>query len=130
MRIVRGETVAPVEIVRTLRYSARMTRKLCLLLAASLPVFAQGPPPPPAEVAGIPVNYDEAKVGTYTLPDPLTLANGKKVTDAKTWNEKRRPEIVKLFEENQYGKTRKLLPESHFGVFEGPTPAFDGKAVR
>jgi len=107
-----------------------MTRTLCLLLAASLPVFAQGPPPPPAEVAGIPVNYDEAKVGTYALPDPLTLANGKKVTDAKTWNEKRRPEIVKLFEENQYGKTRKLLPESHFRVFEGPTPAFDGKAIR
>jgi len=46
------------------------------------------------------VNYDEALVGNYTLPDPLVLANGKPVRDAKTWNEKRRPEIVHLFEEN------------------------------
>jgi len=32
---------------------------------------AQIPPTPPnlpADVAGIPVNYDETKVGTYTLP--------------------------------------------------------------
>ena len=36
-------------------------------------------------VAGIPVNYDEAKVGTYTLPDPLKLNDGKPVRDAKTW---------------------------------------------
>ena len=56
-------------------------------------------------VAGIPVNYTEAKVGTYTLPDPLTLANGQSVRDAKTWFEKRRPEIVRLFEENQFGSS-------------------------
>ena len=40
-----------------------------------------------------------------TLPDPLLLANGKPVRDAKTWNEKRRAEIVRLFEENQYGRS-------------------------
>ncbi|NQT88592.1 acetylxylan esterase, partial [bacterium] len=39
-------------------------------------------------------NYDENKVPKYTLPDPLVLANGDKVTDAKTWAEKRRPEIL------------------------------------
>ena len=27
-------------------------------------------------------NYDEAKVGAYTLPDPLILANGQPVKDA------------------------------------------------
>jgi hypothetical protein len=36
----------------------------------------------PDTVAGIPVNYEEARVGTYTLPDPLTLNNGKRVGDA------------------------------------------------
>ena len=30
-------------------------------------------------------NYDEAKVGNYTLPDPLVLANGKPVRDAEDW---------------------------------------------
>ena len=29
--------------------------------------------------------YDESKVPKYTLPDPLTLLNGKKVTDSQTW---------------------------------------------
>ncbi len=59
----------------------------------------------PSEVAGIAVNYDESKVGTYTLPDPLVLAGGEPVRDAKTWSQKRRPEIIRLFEENQYGRS-------------------------
>ena len=106
-----------------------MTRTLRLLLAGALAALAQNNAPP-TEVAGIKVNYDETKVGTYTLPDPLTLASGKKVTSAKIWNEQRRPEIIKLFEENQYGRAKKLLPESHFRTFEAATPAFDGKAIR
>ncbi|HEY3836220.1 MAG TPA: acetylxylan esterase [Bryobacteraceae bacterium] len=85
---------------------------------------------PPTEVAGIPVNYDEAKVGSYTLPDPLTLDSGKKVRDAKTWTEKRRPEIVKLFEENEYGKSPGRPKDMSFDVFDKGTPAFDGKAMR
>ena len=61
------------------------------------PAVRAAPKPPAKEVAGIPVNYDEALVGTYKLPDPLVLANGKPVRDAKTWYDKRRPEIVRLF---------------------------------
>ena len=46
----------------------------------------------PDEVkAGIPVNYTEAKVGSYILPDPLKLADGKAVSSPKMWFEKRRP---------------------------------------
>ena len=85
---------------------------------------------PPSEVAGIPVNYDEAKVGSYTLPDPLTLSDGKPVRDAKTWNDKRRPEIIRLFEENQYGRAPGRPAEMTFEVFDKGTPAFDGKAAR
>jgi hypothetical protein len=94
-----------------------------LALALAAGAGAQQNPAPPTEVAGIPVNYDEAKTGTYKLPD-------LKLTDAKTWNEKRRPELVRLFEENQYGKAPKPLPESHFVTFEAATPAFEGKALR
>ncbi|MCH7726471.1 MAG: acetylxylan esterase, partial [Planctomycetes bacterium] len=36
-------------------------------------------------------------------PDPLVLASGEKVTDAKTWRTKRRPEILKLFQTYVYG---------------------------
>ena len=32
-------------------------------------------------------NEDESKVPPYTLPDPLVLADGKKVGDAKTWTD-------------------------------------------
>src|SRR5580704_9239548 len=90
----------------------------------------QGVKPPPAEVAGIPVNYAEAKVGTYVLPDPLVMADGKPVKDAKTWWSKRRPEIVKLFEEQQYGKAPGKPNGMSFEVYEKGAPAFDGKAVR
>ena len=30
-------------------------------------------------------NYDESKVPRYTLPDPLELSDGQRVTDARTW---------------------------------------------
>jgi len=86
--------------------------------------------PPATNVAGIPVNYDEALVGNYTLPDPLVLANGKPVRDAKTWSEKRRPEIVRLFEENQYGRAPGRPAAMTFDVFDKGTPALDGKALR
>jgi hypothetical protein len=85
---------------------------------------------PPDSVAGIPVNYDEAQVGTYKLPDPLTLNNGKPVHDAKGWREKRRPEIVHLFEENQFGRSPGRPGWMSFDVFDKETPALDGKAIR
>src|SRR5688500_8142225 len=49
-------------------------------------------------VTGHVSNYDEAKVGAYTLPDPLVLQNGQPVRDADTWFKERRPEIVRLYE--------------------------------
>ncbi|MBN1571319.1 MAG: acetylxylan esterase [Acidobacteria bacterium] len=80
--------------------------------------------------AGIPVNYTESKVGTYTLPDALKLADGGPVSDAGTWIEKRRPEILGLFEENQYGRMPGRPADMSFDVFDTGTPAFDGKALR
>jgi hypothetical protein len=107
------------------------------VLLAALPAVAQAPPATPAApkapasvVAGIPVNYDEAKVGTYALPDALTMANGKPVRDAKTWTQKRRPEIVKLFATEQYGIAPGRPEGESFDVFDKGTPAFGGKAVR
>ncbi len=49
-------------------------------------------------------NYDESKVGNYTLPDPLVLNDGKPVRDADTWLKRRRPEILKAYETEIYGR--------------------------
>jgi hypothetical protein len=81
-------------------------------------------------VAGFPVNYEEELVGKYTLPEVLSLKNGTKVNDAKTWTEKRRPEIVKLFEENQFGKMPPRPAGMHFNVFDKGTEVLNGKAIR
>src|ERR1035441_2722427 len=106
------------------------SRRISLLAMLAVgAAMGQADRPPAAVVAGIPVNYDEAKVGTYTLPDPLLLAGGKPVRDAKTWNEKRRGEIVRLFEENQYGRAPLRPAAMSFDVFDKGTPALDGKTI-
>jgi hypothetical protein len=116
-----------------------MFARTCVIfgvLVASFALAQTAPAPPkkaaapPTEVAGIAVNYDEAKVGTYTLPDPLKLKNGAPVKDAKTWNEKRRPELLALFEENEYGRVPGRQKEMTFDVFDKGTPALGGKAIR
>ena len=57
-------------------------------------------------------NSDEAKATQYTsLPDPLVLKNGKKVSDAKTWWNKRRPEIAEDFNKEIYGRVPKNTPK-------------------
>lgn len=106
---------------------------LIVFCAAWVAGRAQSPPPPATlqrEVAGIPVNYDEAKVGTYTLTDPLKLNNGKPVRNAKTWYSKRRPQIEELFETQQYGRDPGRPAAESFEVTDKGTPALDGRAIR
>jgi hypothetical protein len=88
------------------------------------------PRPAPDVVAGIPVNYDEAKVGTYTLPDPLKFDNGKPLRDAKSWYGKRRAEIERIFLTQQYGRDPGRPSGERFEVTEAGTPALNGKAIR
>ncbi len=69
-------------------------RFLFLLLAASAMCFrsmAQN------------VNYDESKVGPYTLEDPLRFADGRKVKNLRQW-ELRRKEILDIFQNEMYGQ--------------------------
>jgi hypothetical protein len=83
-----------------------------------------------AKPPAIPANYDEAQTGTYTLPDPLTLSSGRKVRDPGAWYKQRRPEILRMFEENMHGHTPGRPADMSFDVFDKGTPAFDGKALR
>jgi len=82
------------------------------------------------EIAGIPVNYTEAKVSHYTLPDPLTTASGERVADAETWHATRRPELVRLFEEHQFGRAPGRPKTMRFEVTDNGTPTFNAKAIR
>lgn len=79
-------------------------------------------------VAGIPVNYDESRVGSYSLPDLLTLENGKKVTTPKQWYGKRRPEILKIVEDNQFGKYPKKKSPLRYKVRQDY--GFGGTTIR
>jgi hypothetical protein len=112
-----------------------MTRRSVLmssaaLLAAPRLAWAQTNPNAPTTIAGIPVNYDERKVGTYTLPDPLKASDGTRIADAAGWTAKRRPEIVRLFEAQQYGIAPGRPAALAFDVRERDASAFDGKAKR
>lgn len=58
------------------------------------------------------VNYDESKASIYPkLPDPLLLKDGKRVTSAKVWWTKRRPEIVEDFDREILGRQPAHLPK-------------------
>ena len=90
----------------------------------------QQPANRPTLVAGFPVNYSEDSVGMYTLPDLLLCTDGERVTTAKLWEKKRRPELLKLVEEIQFGKMPPRPSAMSFRVFDKGTPAFNGKAIR
>ena len=62
-------------------------------------------------------NYDEAKANPYPdLPDPLKMKNGKKVTSAKMWWDRRRPEIVEDFDREVYGRVPNDVPKVKWEV--------------
>ncbi len=86
-----------------------MKRLLVLLVCTFflLPGFAQKE-----------ANYDESKVPSFSLPDPLILDNGKKVKSVKVWEKKRRPQLLRLFEEQVYGKMPSDLKMTGFRIME------------
>jgi hypothetical protein len=83
-----------------------------------------------AGVSAVATNYDESKVGAYTLPDPLICDDGSHVTNAETWFPKRRPEILKSYRENIFGRSPGAGTNVTFNVWEISTNAFGGTATR
>jgi len=74
-------------------------------------------------------NYDESKVGNYTLPDPLRLQDGKPVADDRAWA-RRRQEILRQYEAQIYGRVPSNAPRVTWRVTETDTQARDGAAIR
>ncbi len=74
-------------------------------------------------------NYDESKIPDYVLPDVLVTQAGDRVSDAKTWNEVRRPELLRLFQEHVYGVSPEAVPLTS-RIVSTKNDACDGHAVR
>ena len=96
-----------------------------VLTAAMAAVQMSGAVPPVPET-----NYDESKVPDYMLPDPLTALDGSRIETAEAWRTKRRPELLRLFAEQMYGRTPSgSLPVEYETLSENEN-ALDGKATR
>lgn len=76
------------------------------------------------------VNYDEAKVPRYTLPDPLTFLDGRRVRTAREWTSRRRAEILHQFETLMYGRCPDPRRRLRAQVVSVDPKALDGRAVR
>ncbi len=99
-----------------------------MMLLLVLMVLLVGAVPSDAQPAGF--NYDDSKVPDYVLPDPLVNELGVRVSTPAEWRETRRPEILRLFEREVYGKSPAPLDTL---VFEGASidrQALGGKAIR
>ena len=72
-------------------------------------------------------NYDEAKANPYPLSNPLLSPDGHRVTDAATWWDRRRPEILRAFQTEIYGRVP-ATPAVRWEV-TGRNPAAYGSRV-
>jgi (4-O-methyl)-D-glucuronate---lignin esterase len=84
---------------------------------------------PALQAQEVEANYDEAKVPQYTLPAPLTCADGSAVADSSAWFELRRPELLQLFRDQVYGNAPGRPENASYRTVESGE-AFGGLAVR
>jgi len=75
------------------------------------------------------VNYDEASVAAYTLPNVLQSAGGRMVKSIKNWEQKRRPELITLFKQNIYGQMPTHFDRISFTQNKKVTDAMHGRAT-
>jgi len=66
----------------------------------------------------------------YTLPDALTMADGRKVVSPEQWYCERRPELLNLFETEMFGKAPGQIEGTTWEVLDEDRNALGGKAIR
>ena len=76
------------------------------------------------------INYDEAKIPAYTLPDPLMAENGTQIQTASAWNQIRRPELLSLFSREMFGAVPGRPVKMEFEVTSDVPDALNGLARR
>ena len=73
-------------------------------------------------------NYDRSRIPPYTLEDPLTFVDGRKVKNAADWAE-RRKEILGIFAKEMYGE-EPPKPETLVAELQDEKKTVDGHAIR
>lgn len=81
-------------------------------------------PPRPLDV-----NYDEQAVPSFRLPDALVTSEGERVQSAEAWLSVRRPQLLRCFESEVYGRAPEPVPIDVETVSEEPR-ALGGVATR
>ncbi len=76
------------------------------------------------------VIYDENRVPSYQLPDPLVNLAGERITAAPQWWEQRRPETMHLFETEMFGRTPDGPRPQRWEVWDQSDAAWQGAARR
>lgn len=74
-------------------------------------------------------NYDESKVGAYSLPPLLIDENGKEIHTIDEWEQIRRPQILHLFEDHIYGQVPHSFDSICFKKTKEDKKALEGKAT-
>lgn len=77
-------------------------------------------------------NYEESRIQPYTMLDPLKLTDGQAVTSAAQWYEQRRPQLMRSFEQEEFGRTPLAAQNAivHAKVIEHSESALGGLAIR
>jgi hypothetical protein len=74
-------------------------------------------------------NYEESKVGEYQLPKLLVTESGQTLSTTNQWENIRRPEILKLFEDHVFGQVPKDFDDIRFKIKNKDKKAMNGKAT-
>ncbi|MFA7089846.1 MAG: acetylxylan esterase [Bacteroidales bacterium] len=75
-------------------------------------------------------NYNELMANPYCFyPDALTTFDGEKVKNAEMWHATRRPELVKVFEDEIYGRIPDNVPEVHWKTIKEEKAHLEGIPV-
>ena len=94
---------------------------LCLSVVPCVTLIAKVPPG---------FNEDEAKVPAYVLPEVLQAADGSRIETAAQWQTTRRPEVMRMLEQQMYGQAPALPKAVRSRVSLPPTDAVGGLATR
>ncbi|MCX6953313.1 MAG: acetylxylan esterase [Verrucomicrobia bacterium] len=81
---------------------------------------------PASAAAALRSNTDESKVGSLPLPDPLRAEDGTAIGDVAAWRARRRPELLRLFATEVYGRT----PDAPRSGLRWETTSVDRTALR